>query len=37
MIEDAFWDDEVISEERSIFENLRRETVDQLFAMPAKD
>jgi len=36
-IEDAFWDDEVISEERSIFENLRRTTVDELFAMPAKD
>jgi NAD(P)-dependent dehydrogenase (short-subunit alcohol dehydrogenase family) len=36
-IEDAFWDDEVISEERSVFENLRRTTVDELFAMPAKD
>lgn len=37
LIEGSFWDDPDICEERSAFENLRRETADILLAMPAKD
>lgn len=36
-IEAAFWEDDDICAERSTFETLRRETVDQLLAMPVKD
>jgi NAD(P)-dependent dehydrogenase (short-subunit alcohol dehydrogenase family) len=36
-IEDSFWDDEEISEARSVFEAMRRETARGLLHMDAKD